>query len=163
MIRILLSTRLGISIHALLAESDTGSQPDTMFSSLFLSTLSLRRATAIAPLFLLYKLYFYPRSPCGERRGAGCCNSLAFKISIHALLAESDSDELFYKVQEVLFLSTLSLRRATCHCAVRAAAPADFYPRSPCGERPALYHRHTVFAYFYPRSPCGERLPEAPH
>ena len=100
-----------ISIHALLAESDGvwrhwgADQPD-----------------------------FYPRSPCGERlmlftsflsfgeflstlslrratlpRSADCsCRS----ISIHALLAESDQLPL-----------------------AAARAQANFYPRSPCGER----------------------------
>ena len=37
-------------------------------------------------------------------------------------------------------------------------APTDFYPRSPCGERPrppGLLHSWRF--YFYPRSPCGER------
>ena len=34
----------------------------------------------------------------------------------------------------------------------------NFYPRSPCGERPfhPLQHLH-LLKYFYPRSPCGER------
>ena len=37
--------------------------------------------------------------------------------------------------------------------------PADFYPRSPCGERPFfLFFVYILFVYFYPRSPCGERL-----
>ena len=35
--------------------------------------------------------YFYPRSPCGERREAYRQASLSHRISIHALLAESDS------------------------------------------------------------------------
>ena len=34
---------------------------------------------------------FYPRSPCGERRGVGDALQSANAISIHALLAESDS------------------------------------------------------------------------
>ena len=34
---------------------------------LFLSTLSLRRATGGGFLFLFSCIYFYPRSPCGER------------------------------------------------------------------------------------------------
>ncbi len=36
---------------------------------------------------------------------------------------------------------------------------ANFYPRSPCGERPytlSLPRRRK--SDFYPRSPCGERL-----
>ena len=101
-----------ISIHALLAESDC---------------LSIFR---LAPAF-----YFYPRSPCGERRfnpfktfiilaflstlslrRATANNQKARQgqhISIHALLAESDTRILTHDGRKVIFLSTLSLRRAT--------------------------------------------------
>ena len=34
---------------------------------------------------------FYPRSPCGERPGQNLINGIRLIISIHALLAESDS------------------------------------------------------------------------
>ena len=33
------------------------------------------------------------------------------------------------------FLSTLSLRRATCNFTQKRHPPHNFYPRSPCGER----------------------------
>ena len=87
-----------------------------------------------------------------------CLISNSNEISIHALLAESDNP----------FPSLLS-------------DPADFNPRSPCGERPSKLNRETMFARFQstlslrratllltfwripglnfnPRSPCGERL-----
>ena len=106
-------------------------------AELFLSTLSLRRATNI-----------------------NSSVNTADKISIHALLAESDR-------------SLRQLQSALCH----------FYPRSPCGERPRGEHhansqqeflstlslrratrqvKQTCRAklYFYPRSPCGERHAE---
>ena len=79
-------------------------------------------------------VYFYPRSPCGERPSI-----LHKNICVWG------------------FLSTLSLRRATYWVGGYGTAN-NFYPRSPCGERqmgvpiPALPHD------FYPRSPCGERL-----
>ena len=79
---------------------------------LFLSTLSLRRATArrasrqqpagISIHALLaesdgpmvkgqvYYINFYPRSPCGERRARSASKLGGISISIHALLAESD-------------------------------------------------------------------------
>ena len=60
--------RRGISIHALLAESDSYSQHVTWPSG-----------------------YFYPRSPCGERLYSGLHFPLHAEISIHALLAESDA------------------------------------------------------------------------
>ena len=37
----------------------------------------------------------------------------------------------------------------------------NFYPRSPCGERPPSITPTASRRYFYPRSPCGERPPLA--
>ncbi len=125
-----------ISIHALLAESDLLGTPDTWAEPVFLSTLSLRRATLARIPAKANRVYFYPRSPCGERRTWIASTPRVKSISIHALLAESDplknaitaapqqisihallaeSDEHTYQlVLWVLrFLSTLSLRRAT--------------------------------------------------
>ena len=81
-----------ISIHALLAESDTTCPCSWKSSSLFLSTLSLRRATAGNGEYNAREKYFYPRSPCGERRIQAQTAILMSSISIHALLAESDVD-----------------------------------------------------------------------
>ena len=129
---------------------------------------------------LMCNLYFYPRSPCGERLQWEGMRSLSEVISIHALLAESDKDTLTDDVSTGGFLSTLSLRRATLADCTKIYAFGDFYPRSPCGERPvpqqengqaATISIHALlaesdlwssktgrhFQYFYPRSPCGER------
>ena len=57
----------GISIHALLAESDWNSHQATVHTWKFLSTLSLRRATESQQLSARPTTNFYPRSPCGER------------------------------------------------------------------------------------------------
>ena len=57
---------------------------------LFLSTLSLRRATALRQLQSPLCRNFYPRSPCGERPDVSVVEYKKAKISIHALLAESD-------------------------------------------------------------------------
>ena len=174
----IVTTAEGISIHALLAESDR-----------------------YHPVFDRRFLHFYPRSPCGERRapsanGAGPlnfyprspCGERPYAFSIPAAC--------------LLFLSTLSLRRATGQCSAPLFIPPYFYPRSPCGERPILIgilqfaikflstlslrratlcigHRfargiflstlslrratvslpasRALSLYFYPRSPCGER------
>ena len=96
-----------ISIHALLAESDQASPAKLLrrkefLSTLlyfvtwsnhvaFLSTLSLRRATFRRTISISSGLYFYPRSPCGERRHGLNAQNLGNIISIHALLAESDA------------------------------------------------------------------------
>ena len=58
---------------------------------LFLSTLSLRRATSQHPRGTTSTTYFYPRSPCGERHLRVVDGSKSSIISIHALLAESDT------------------------------------------------------------------------
>ena len=124
-----------ISIHALLAESDGGRCPPRHRHGRFLSTLSLRRATSTRTATQSPPLNFYPRSPCGERQtGADTAASNA-SISIHALLAESDAYLHVTPSQIVEFLSTLSLRRATCQRWQLCCADRDFYPRSPCGER----------------------------
>ena len=81
---------------------------------LFLSTLSLRRATDRYKKHRLQcNFNFYPRSPCGERRSARPETRRRDVISIHALLAESDRLWAFSDGSGCLFLSTLSLRRAT--------------------------------------------------
>ena len=149
---------ISISIHALLAESDCVEEVsgDTWTRD------------------------FYPRSPCGERLNRGPYHVKRHEISIHALLAESDGGaqsscfakiiflstlslrratekvpaDVFYQA----FLSTLSLRRATGPWFARLASCSYFYPRSPCGER--LCNADCNYRsghHFYPRSPCGER------
>ena len=147
---------------------------------------------------------FYPRSPCGERlQPFGvipldasisihallaesdferfCARLVAGSISIHALLAESDYARSFVINWAKIFLSTLSLRRATTAAPMAALTPCTFlstlslrratyrsrypqhqhkhfYPRSPCGERPPTPQPlRPQTRHFYPRSPCGER------
>ena len=80
--------------------------------ALFLSTLSLRRATEQSASYNAY-----------------------LAISIHALLAESDIEVMEIGVGGPIFLSTLSLRRATQQKSGDRKADVNFYPRSPCGER----------------------------
>ncbi len=104
----------------------------------FLSTLSLRRATAVPHLPVAPVPHFYPRSPCGERLRFFLEIYVLFEISIHALLAESDLDNLMFSTPCWSFLSTLSLRRATRARAAEGASARYFYPRSPCGERHAM-------------------------
>ena len=101
-----------ISIHALLAESDP--RFDTFWSAYpkFLSTLSLRRATALMTQKTLTVIFL---STLSLRRATLLRSSLSIGscISIHALLAESDPIISKDTVQIQRFLSTLSLRRAT--------------------------------------------------
>ena len=100
-----------ISIHALLAESDSEDRQRAKHHTEFLSTLSLRRATKSIINSIMQRNNFYPRSPCGERQ-----------------------------------LTMIFGKKGS-----------DFYPRSPCGERRAGKLNNTRTLHFYPRSPCGER------
>ena len=81
--------KVGISIHALLAESDTD-----------VSYLSIDNSISIHALL-------------AESDAMGAIQAHNQKISIHALLAESDVPRTKSVVKHGKFLSTLSLRRAT--------------------------------------------------
>ena len=124
-----------ISIHALLAESDFEFYNSLCQRTRFLSTLSLRRATQEHIRVVKPSHNFYPRSPCGERRDVIAEMTDAQSISIHALLAESDAITQQEGINMCIFLSTLSLRRATLTFEIRITTIDNFYPRSPCGER----------------------------
>ena len=101
-----------ISIHALLAESDICSRD--MYRQLFNFYPRSPCGERHSPCQLWHGyFYFYPRSPCGERL-------------MYALILANT----------MLFLSTLSLRRATKLIVRQNGLLPDFYPRSPCGERP---------------------------
>ena len=160
---------------------------------LFLSTLSLRRATMCHSGCPPDGSYFYPRSPCGERRirqsTAGRINGNFYprspcgerqqlinkscklsrflstlslrratdfhpsthcssRISIHALLAESDAKFTTVKHCIIGFLSTLSLRRATsadCNC--RSARPISIHALLAESDpaRPTANNATTIF------------------
>ena len=190
-----------ISIHALLAESDVNEIPYQRQIDQFLSTLSLRRATKLiacqsgppldfyprspcgerpppSPPKARVLKNFYPRSPCGERRRNRFCPTCQWNFYPRSPCGERH--ETAWRCAGILaFLSTLSLRRATClwglmgglsYISIHALLAesdimlagilphdADFYPRSPCGERPVLAVLLMFSLYFYPRSPCGER------
>ena len=146
----------GISIHALLAESDLKSL-----------------------MFLLSSTNFYPRSPCGERLAFRVFKSNCFSISIHALLAESDEILQVCPMMSVISIHALLAESDQPHFPCTELYQ-HFYPRSPCGERHqkcrvisivSSISIHALLAEsdrrsdaelnaqnnFYPRSPCGER------
>ena len=101
--------------------------------------------------------YFYPRSPCGERPAAAPEARLPAYFYPRSPCGERQAG--YYRIlHRPVFLSTLSLRRATqatenitqgknisIHAllaesdrarAAEGASARNFYPRSPCGERP---------------------------
>ena len=101
-----------ISIHALLAESDPFHDLFAVLVEIFLSTLSLRRATSLI------------------RRAVW-----AYYISIHALLAESDQLQSTCRLTTPYISIHALLAESDATAPNTATIPADFYPRSPCGER----------------------------
>ena len=78
-----------ISIHALLAESDSALVKLLLISSISIHALLAESDAAIGNPTLEIA-YFYPRSPCGERLSPNGGQYSVYSISIHALLAESD-------------------------------------------------------------------------
>ena len=152
-----------ISIHALLAESDLlpfamtitaldfyprspcGERPKRYLpcctSRIFLSTLSLRRATSDCRTWTYERLISIHALLAESDTPAGKVRPWASHISIHALLAESDAFMQTPGPLQKQFLSTLSLRRATTAICKKTPPTQDFYPRSPCGERPTTRHQ----------------------
>ena len=81
--------------------------------SVFLSTLSLRRATHAARLPRPAQIPISIHALLAESDFVNLFCEAGFCISIHALLAESDGSTAAVVVVVWVFLSTLSLRRAT--------------------------------------------------
>ena len=99
---------------------------------------------------------FYPRSPCGERRTIVRLPSAPLNFYPRSPCGERHIRMILQK-NDCIFLSTLSLRRATGLRRCAGFRQCDFYPRSPCGERQITPAAPRERADFYPRSPCGER------
>ena len=127
----------------------------------FLSTLSLRRATVCQLQRRIGRKYFYPRSPCGERPFRHCTTYLncshfyprspcGERRKLHELTG-----------QKLVFLSTLSLRRATTNHD-QATKAHQISIHALLAESDVIMEATKVEnQYFYPRSPCGER-PDRP-
>ena len=154
----IIADRVGISIHALLAESD---------AMLFITGFPMQNFYPRSPcgerpyrekISENQYMHFYPRSPCGERLENALRQIVNRRISIHALLAESDSawvqefPELYISIHALLAESDRgkgSRRRVLPGISIHALlAESDICLKGK------LYGR----IYFYPRSPCGERL-----
>ena len=149
-----------ISIHALLAESDNryGRPIDVQF--VFLSTLSLRRATSLTT-YLDTSSIISIHALLAESDLWVWMGGLSCDISIHALLAESDITLPVLFVKNVLFLSTLSLRRATVLVVPSGCwLPISIHALLAESDRVVTAFWGSV-DNFYPRSPCGERQQES--
>ena len=147
--------------------------------SLFLSTLSLRRATDEHDLdtaVLLISIHallaesdgpvrackafdadFYPRSPCGERQLGAVISTLVAGFLSTLSLRRATPRQAFTPSKQLIFLSTLSLRRATAAiCQAVSKLQISIHALLAESDGPG-YSGCTVLHHFYPRSPCGER------
>ena len=79
------------------------------------------------------------------------------EISIHALLAESDADTTPGTASARDFYPRSPCGERPYKTKHTTNPKNNFYPRSPCGERPGHTFWGQAYQYFYPRSPCGER------
>ena len=77
-------------------------------------------------------------------------------ISIHALLAESDKSVINSIMERNNFYPRSPCGERPERCTLLQKS-LNFYPRSPCGERPGITRNQSYHPDFYPRSPCGER------
>ena len=145
-----------ISIHALLAESDRACQPNARCVDYFYprspcgerrwQTRTLPHCWHFYPRSpcgerrqgllkgVMYYVYFYPRSPCGERLLPTWELYQMLRISIHALLAESDRRVLKCDNRAIISIHALLAESDTLNSTTLPVL-FDFYPRSPCGER----------------------------
>ena len=127
-----------ISIHALRVEGDSSKLRSTTSLSLFLSTPSGWRATALPATFFSCSSNFYPRPPGGGRLITYAIKCDIDKISIHALRVEGDKGSVLYTGCPFLFLSTPSGWRATGISNSIPSLLCNFYPRPPGGGRPVF-------------------------
>ena len=167
-----------ISIHALLAESDRNAASHSTDRCLFLSTLSLRRATRV-PLAESTSESISIHALLAESDRSPWIAGFVVVISIHALLAESDILSVQSTTVLCIFLSTLSLRRATADFVTTGtlnaisihALLAESDNTIRITQIASVISIHALLAEsdvkimnalsglknFYPRSPCGER------
>ena len=169
-----------ISIHALLAESDLRSCFPLCRSGHFNPRSPCGERHCLLCFCASTAWNFNPRSPCGERPWQAPSCSPQLRISIHALLTESDLKCISLRNSIGEFQSTLSSRRATCgydstlchrrfqstlssrRATIAWASSASLVAfQSTLSSRRATGIPHfskTFLRYFNPRSPHGERL-----
>ena len=167
-----------ISIHALLAESDFTVKVGRSNRNISIHAL-LAESDANANFMVERVSYFYPRSPCGERRNFWNESSV-LRLFLSTLSLRRATYWATRARAAQLFLSTLSLRRATiCDLktakkgitflstlSLRRATGRVLQDITPAGisihallaesDRPGIT-RYYPGRNFYPRSPCGER------
>ena len=193
---------LGFLSTLSLRRATATSMPPTFILSTFLSTLSLRRATYWPRVIVSPTLYFYPRSPCGERpkelalaaKNAVFLSTLSLRRATWMSRSSAGRGKFLSTLslrratggfgagswRLAIFLSTLSLRRATLEIflyyqdnriSIHALLAESDYMGVYEQEHSYAISIHALLAesdtgakshdpgkvHFYPRSPCGER------
>ena len=122
---------------------------------------------------------FYPRSPCGERPWASptptqtkkFLSTLSLRratvewrnkpqvsaISIHALLAESDCNQILYRIVCHISIHALLAESDALYNCDEDGKPISIHALLAESDR-GKFLKRKVNHHFYPRSPCGERL-----
>ena len=156
-----------ISIHALLAESDAAGRFCYLDNIISIHALLAESDDGYRKRLMIAKMGISIHALLAESDSKQRMQAQALNISIHALLAESDLQNVMYSSTQLIFLSTLSLRRATVSASAKGPL-SDFYPRSPCGERPfaeadcsnrSYISIHALLAESDARSPAGLACP----
>ena len=98
--------------------------------------------------------YFYPRPPRGGRPSSSLGNAIRLEISIHALREEGDLCVHHFHNFVLLFLSTPSVRRATCEVCCGRRCTGVFLS-TPSARRATWSGpwRRPSHRHFYPRPP----------
>ena len=152
--------------------------PSSFPPNISISTRAPREGSDTTPLCSVpVVLYFYPRSPRGERRRPGwagfladnfyprsprgerlsrLCSRVAWIAFLPALPARGATRDGVPTSPTILFLPALPARGATIISGFQSIR-FYFYPRSPRGERLENAAKNMGYIYFYPRSPRGER------
>ena len=144
-----------ISIHALLTESDWYSSASSWLRIYFYPRSPYGERQPHFPCTELYQ-HFYPRSPYGERH-------LAFShrpVNVHFYPRSPYGERRINNVSTIRitrFLSTLSLRRATQHGKSHKLAGLISIHALLTESDTVLLIQLTRKQDFYPRSPYGER------
>ena len=104
--------------------------------ALFLSTLSLRRATPEGPAKLPKQIRISIHALLAESdNNINSSVTTADKISIHALLAESDTLKGYRPARTNKISIHALLAESDQKALDQLTGSTYFYPRSPCGER----------------------------
>ena len=135
-----LNERQKISIHALREEGDQLLKHIVVYSSLFLSTPSARRATFDGAHITPRQNNFYPRPPRGgRRRGHGDCLGICLFLSTPSARRATHFDYVILLRNNI---SIHALREEGDMAACQYVSfDKYFYPRPPRGGRPAGGYR----------------------